>query len=931
MYLLRGKASIYVILALVVAVFSMSYWLASLYTDWLWFGTLNYQSVFLTVLLTEMGLRVAIGLLFFAFILFNLLFTRRFLLEKVENFQHLRRQHLDENVIVIQQPPIEEWLGLINKRTVFLFFIIISAVLAFMTSSAFSGDWITVQKFLNATDFGKTDPIFNKDIGFYVFLLPLYQFILSFLTWTTIVTALVVAVIYFLSESMLNNGRIELIKSTQARIHLSALAALYFVFKAIDFFLSRYMLLFSETGVIYGAGYTDINVNLLALTVLAVLSVLTALVILVNIRLRRFNLVMYSVVGLIVTAIILTGVVPSLVERFVVVPNQFHREEPYIAHNIEFTRAAYNLDKIEVASFPAGKLLNADDISNNRATVDNIRLWDWKPLMQTYAQLQELRLYYEFVDNDIDRYMIDGEIRQVMLSAREMNIDKLPAQAKTWVNQHLMYTHGFGVAMSPVNEVTTEGLPEFFIKDIPPVGIDDVPIERPEVYFGEKTDQYVFVNTKTQEFNYPMGDQNVYTNWEGDTGIKINSFFRKLVLAYVLSDYRMIFTGDITPESQLLMDRNIKVRVPKIAPFLKFDDDPYIVISEGKLYWLWDAYTSTNMYPYSEPYQENLNYLRNSVKAVVDAYTGLVDFYIADPDDPIIQVYSKIFPDMFKDLDEMPEDLRRHIRYPIDLFAVQASMYTTYHMTNAQVFYNKEDRWQLPTEVFAGDESRMEPYYTVIELPDSDGPEFVQILPFTPTNRVNMIGWLAGRSDGDNYGRLLVYTFPQGELVYGPMQIEARIDQDGDISQQLTLWSQRGVSVIRGNLLVIPINNAIIYVEPLYLKAEQSSMPELRRVIVAHGDRIVMEPTLELALQRLFGEGIGSPIDKPTLPSDGEAGDLPGDIERPSVISIDQLIQEAERHFNEGQQRLKEGDWAGYGESQNKLREVLERLSEQTI
>lgn len=928
---MRSKTSLYLLIAVALLIFSMSYWIATLYTDWLWFSSLEYQSVFLTVLLTEMGLRITVGLIFFAFILFNLLFARNFILQQIEKFQNQRRQMFDENVIAMQQPPIEEWLSMINKRSVGFIFVITSVLLAFMTSGAFSGDWITIQKFLNSTTFGTLDPIFQKDIGFYVFQLPFYQFILGFLTWTVVVTALSVAAIYFFFESITNNGRIELVKSGQARFHLSALAALYFLFKAVDFYLNRYMLLFSESGVVYGAGYTDVNVNLLALLVLAILSLLTAVIIMVNTVAKRFNLVMYSVVGLIVTAIILNGVVPSLVERFMVLPNQFHREEPFIAHNIEFTRAAYNLDKVEVASFPAGRVLQAQDIQENRATIDNIRLWDWKPLKQTYAQLQEMRLYYEFSDIDIDRYIIDGQIRQVMLAPREMNIDKLPVQAQTWVNQHLVYTHGYGVAMSPVNEVTTEGLPEFFIKDIPPVGIADIPITTPEIYFGEKSNQYVIVNTKTPEFNYPMGNQNVHTSYKVDTGINVGSLTRQLIFAYVLSDYKLLFTGDITSESQVLMHRNIRERVPKIAPFLTFDNDPYIVISEGKLYWMWDAYTSTNMYPYSEPYRPDINYLRNSVKVVVDAYTGLVDFYIADFEDPIIKVYESIFPEMFKNLDEMPADLRSHVRYPIDLFSIQAAMYTTYHMQNTQVFYNKEDRWQLPTEVFAGEQIRMEPYYTIIELPDSEGPEFVQILPFTPTNRMNMIGWLAGRSDGDNYGRLLVYEFPKQELVYGPMQIEARIDQDGAISQQLTLWGQRGVSVIRGNLLVIPVDDGIIYVEPLYLKAEQSAMPELRRVIVAHGDRVVMEPTLEAALKRLFGADTGAPA----APSPQPGVPPTDDVTQPDVVipdrTIADLAREAERFYNEAQERLRNGDWAGYGESQQRLKEVLEQLSRQTI
>ncbi|MBO8138262.1 MAG: UPF0182 family protein [Desulfotomaculum sp.] len=914
------KKLFWYLLTIVFLLFSTSYWLANLYTDWLWFSSLNYQSVFTTILFSELGLRLATGLIFFIFILLNLLLTRNFLLRKLEEFRYNRRQIFDGNVIVIQQPA-EQWLDKINKRSVGLIFLLLGLVLAFMTSSAYSGDWITLQKYLNSVKFGDTDPIFNKDIGYYVFKLPFYEFILSFLTWTIVATVMIVGAVYFFAEALENRGRFELLKSTQSRIHISTLAALFFLLKAVNYYLNQFGLLFSTGGAVYGAGYTDTHVILLALKVLAVLSLLTAALILINIYLRRFKLVLYSVIGIVAVSILLNGIVPYIVERFVVEPNQFNREKPYIANNIEYTRKAYGLDKIEQKKFPAGETLEVKDIQENRETIENIRLWDWKPLQQTYAQLQEMRLYYEFSDIDIDRYYINGDYRQVMLAPRELNQGQLPSQAQTWVNKKLIYTHGYGVAMSPVNEVSREGLPKFFIKDIPPRGAEDVKVTRPEIYFGEKTNEYVIVNTDTKEFNYPQGDKNVYTTYEGEHGIKINSIFKRLLFAYVLSDTKILFTGDITSDSQILLYRNIRERVPKIAPFLSFDNDPYIVISDGKLYWMWDAYTITNMYPYSEPFQGDLNYIRNAVKVVVDAYTGEVDFYIADKEDPIIQSYSNIFPGMFKNLEEMPEDLRSHIRYPIDLFKVQAQMYTNYHMLNPQVFYNKEDRWELPTEVFQGEEQEMEPYYTIIKLHDSKKPEFVQILPFTPTNKKNMIAWLAGRSDGENYGRLLLYEFPKQKLVYGPMQVEARIDQDTTISQQLSLWDQRGSSVIRGNLLVIPVEDSILYVEPLYLKSEQSSMPELRRVIVAHGDRVVMEPTLELALQRIFGKGTGAPEKEISGP---------GAEPQPKNETIDSLVKKAVQIYNQAQEQLKNGDWAGYGESQRQLKDVLDRLVQQS-
>ncbi|MEG6615599.1 UPF0182 family protein [Peptococcaceae bacterium 1198_IL3148] len=914
---MRNKRFIF--LAIVILILSMSYWLAGLYTDWLWFSSLEYQSVFLKIILSEAGLRLVTGLVFFIFILLNLLATRKPLLEAVEKFQLKRRQIFDDNLIVIN-PQADQWVGMINKRSVGLVFIVTSILLAIFTSGAYSGDWITLQKFLNNGTFNISDPIFNNDVGFYVFQLPFYEFVLSFLMWTTVMSILAVGAVYLIAEALPNNGRFAMFKSDKARFHVAVLGAIFFLFKAVDFYLDQYDLLFSSRGVVYGLGYTDAQVSLLALKVLAVLSLVTSLIILINIFVRRFNIIMYSVIGLIVASVVLNGILPYVTERFVVLPNQFNKEEPYIANNIEFTRMAYNLNKIETADYPAGRVLTAQDIQENREIVDNIRLWDWQPLQQTYAQLQEMRLYYDFSDIDVDRYVIDGQYRQVMLAPRELNQNQLPTQAQTWVNQRLIYTHGYGVAISPVNEVTGEGLPNFFIKDIPPTGVKDIPIERPEIYFGEEASQYVIVNTDTKEFDYPKGDQNVYSTYQADAGIKLDSIVKRLLFAYTLSDYKLLFTSDITDQSQILMYRNIRERVPKIAPFLSYDDDPYIVVSNGKLYWMWDAYTTTDRYPYSEPFQNTgENYIRNSVKIVIDAYTGQLNFYIADAEDPLIKAYSKIFPNMFQSLDQMPEGLRAHIRYPIDLFEVQANMYTNYHMENTQVFYNKEDRWELPTEIFAGEEVKLEPYFTIIKLPDSNKLEFVQILPFTPTNKKNMIAWLAGRSDGENYGKLLVYEFPKQELVYGPMQIEARIDQDTTISQQLTLWNQKGSSAMRGNLLVIPIKDSILYVEPLYLQSEQSSMPELRRVIVAHGDRVVMEPTLDLALERIFG--------------DGTKKEQPGDGQQPppdQVVSIPDLAREAAQLYNQAQERLQSGDWSGYGEAQQRLKETLDRLVEQS-
>jgi uncharacterized membrane protein (UPF0182 family) len=712
-----------------------------------------------------------------------------------------------------------------------------------------------------------------------------------------------------------------MLQNISARYHLSFLAAVFFIIKAIGYQLEQYALLFAHRGAVWGPGYTSTHATLIAYKILAIIAILCALAILINLFLRKFRLIVYSIGILLVASIVLGGLYPAFIQKFVVSPNEAVIEKPYLERNIQYTRMAYNLDKIEKKDFPAGKVLSAGDIQANQDTIQNIRLWDWEPLMQTYGQIQEMRLYYEFTDIDIDRYTINGRYRQVMLSARELNQERLPSQAKTWVNQRLSFTHGYGIAMSPVNELSTEGLPTFFLKDIPPTGPTDLKVDRPEIYYGERTDQYVIVNTKSQEFNFPQGDVNVLSTYEGEGGVKINNFLRRVMFALALGDYKMLLSSEVDNSSRVLYYRNIKQRVPKIAPFLQFDNDPYVVLSSGKLYWMWDAYTTTNKFPYSEPYDKVNNYIRNPVKVVVDAYSGQVDFYISDESDPLIQTYSKIFPGMFKNLEEMPEDLRLHIRYPEDLFRTQAEMYAVYHMEDPQVFYNREDKWNIATEQNINKEEKpLEPYYTIIKLPGANEPEFVLILPFTPQNKKNMIAWLSASSDGEEYGKLLAYNFPKQELVYGPTQIEARLNQDTVISQQLSLWNQRGSSVIRGNLLVIPVKDALIYVAPIYLQAEQSKMPELRRVIVAHGDKVVMEPTLEKALESIFGSGT-IPAPQVQLPAAGTQ--IP-------VTSISDLAKSASQLYDDAQNKLKNGDWAGYGESLSKLKQTLAEIVEKT-
>lgn len=905
-----------VIIVAIVAVLMLARWGANLYTDWLWFESLKYQSTFLTIIFSEIGLKIVVGIAVFILLFMNLLPTR----SRIMKAANMGRVIEDEdNVINLYRAPFSKYA---KSGPILALYLLISLIMAFFVSTAVAGDWVVLQKFLHPTPFNITDPIFDKDIGFYVFQLPFYEFLYRLFVWVLFLVAFWVAAAYFVAESISGGQGKSFLKSDAARYHLSALAAVYFMARAFGYRLEQYNILHSAGGIVYGPTYTDIHANLLAYKILFWVSLVVAVAILVNIFMKRFRLVLYSIAALVIISVLVGGIYPVIVQKIVVVPNELNKETPYIENSIKYTRMAYNLDEVVKKDFPAGRTITADDVRNNMDTVENIRLWDYRPLQQTYAQIQEMRTYYELKNIDVDRYVINGEYRQLMLSPRELNQEQLPENAKTWVNQRLKYTHGYGIVASPVNKVTTEGLPQLTIKDIPPVTGSDIKVERPEIYFGESTDDYVIVNAREEEFDYPKGDENAYTMYRGNNGVRIGSLLKRVMFALSLGDYKLLLSSEVTSESQVLYYRSLNQRVPKIASFLKFDKDPYMVIEGGKLYWIWDAYTTTDMYPYAEPFEGGLNYIRNSVKVVVDAYSGVIDYYISDDSDPLIKSYSSIFPDMFKPIADMPAGLRSHIRYPEDMFMVQANKYLTYHMEDPVVFYNKEDKWNLPAEIISGNQKNMEPYYTIVKLPGESKSEYIQILPFTPHKKINMISWLAGRSDGENYGKLLLYEFPKQELVYGPQQIEARIDQDSYISQQITLWSQKGSQVYRGNLLVIPIKDSLLYVEPLYLQAEQSKMPELRRVIVAHGDRIVMEPTLDEALNKLFGKG--TTAQETPMPQGQQP--QPGTI----IDTVKGLAAEASRIYEDGQNKLRAGDWAGYGESTRKLKEILDDLSRRT-
>ena len=733
--------------------------------------------------------------------------------------------------------------------------------------------------------------------------------------------------------------------------HLLVLAGIMVLLVALGYHLKAYGLLYSTQGPAFGASYTDVHVRIPVFRVLMVLSLLWSLFLIYNAFRPKMKLLLISGGVWIVAILVLGNGLPILVQQVVVKPNELAKESPFIAHNIEFTRKAYNLDNIKEVDFETDEELSAEEISGHDVTIQNIRVWDERPLLQTYRQIQAIRLYYDFANMDVDRYMIDNTYRQVMLAARELVVNQLPPQAGTWVNRHLIYTHGYGLAMSPVNEVTSEGLPQLMIKDLPPVVDIDLKIDRPEIYYGEKTDQYILVKTSTQEFDFPKGDKNVYTDYQGKGGVAIDSFLKRLLFAVEFQDPQILFTTYLKPESRIMFNRRIKQRVKALAPFLAYDTDPYMVVSGGRLYWIQDAYTISNMYPYSKrsknPFRSlGLNYIRNSVKVIIDAYDGDVSFYTIDEQDPILRTYAQIYPDLFEPLAKMPADLKKHLRYPTDKFEIQVQTYARYHMQDIQVFYNQEDLWEPPDEIYGDNRQLMKPYYIIIKLPQEDREEFLLMLPYTPAKKDNMIAWLAARSDLPNYGNLIVYKLPKEKLVYGPMQIEARIDQQTEISRELSLWGQRGSRVIRGNLLAIPMSNAFIYVEPIYLEAKQeaqrpvpvpqsqsgvkpqtqqaarparkgstttASLPELKRVIVVLGNRVVMEKRLDMALNRvLLGEIVRR---KETSPLMSE----------PDAVS--DIGVQALKYYNKAKNYLRQGDWAGFGRELEKLENILKQLS----
>ena len=892
-----------IIAAVVMLIFFMDY-----YGDWLWFQNMGFGQVYTTVLGAKFLTFAVFFIIFAVFAGANIVVARR--------WGSATRQ-----VRVVAVEPPHSLLGLIFHEPYARYvWAILVVVFSFIMGASASTSWMTFLQFLHRSPFGVSEPIFHQDLGFYVFSLPLYYFFQGWCLSTLFLVAIGLGLSYYLDRAIgVQENRFYIYPRVKS--HLAGLGGLFLLGIAWTYWLKLCGLMYSSSGVAYGASYSDVYARIPAYWILMILTVALAVFLFLMPVVNRWRWVLYTIGVYIVVLIGLSWIYPGIVEKYVVKPNELTKETPYIENNIKFSRLGFGLDKALEKPFAVDQSLTYQDIQNNEPTIHNIRLWDHRPLIQTYKQLQEIRLYYDFNTVNVDRYQVGNKYTEVAIAARELPTSLLPSLARTWVNEHLVYTHGYGVVMSPVNEVTGDGLPKLIIKNIPPESTDVTEITRPQIYYGEETESFVVVHTTTKEFDYPKGNQNVYASYEGRGGVQMSSFFRRLVYSWKFFDPNLFLSSYINDDSRIMFHRNITDRDYTIAPFLQYDSDPYLVVGDdGHLYWIHDAYTTSNMLPYSQPFPQKSsrswpNYIRNSVKVVIDAYNGDVSYYIIDPSDPLIQTYSKIFPALFKPIEDMPPFLRKHIRYPLDLFTIQAEMYATYHMTDPQVFYNKEDLWNIPQEIYKNEQQSILPYYIIMRLPDSTSEEFILMLPLTPSGKDNMVAWMCARCDGDNYGQLLIYMLSKEKLIYGPMQIEARINQKPDISSELTLWGQQGSKVIRGNLLIIPIEHSFIYVEPVYLQSEQSEMPQLKRVIAVHGDELEMRRDLDEALRAVFSvTGVPEEQTAKAL-TQIPTGPVPA------------MAQEALNHYNKALNYLKQGNWGKYGEELGQMKQILESMA----
>jgi uncharacterized membrane protein (UPF0182 family) len=911
----KGRLFVFGVLALLFLLINSFTGIVKFATDYLWFKEVGYTETFLTKIKAQAVIGVPI---FIILTILLYIFIKR-----------LKKKYDEESEIIN-----------VNKKVNLVIKLISGGASLFLTLNITSSMWFQILQYINSVDFGTKDPVFNNEVSFYVFKMPLINTVISFLI--SVLFLMAAAIVLFNGYLALKEGiknvseqfedirqfprqQIDfnkvLNKKFAERIinQLSIIGFLLFLLLGTKYVLRCYDLLYSRLGRVFGAGYTDINITLNLYRVLAVGCMLAAATFFAGARKRKLKTALALPAALIIISILGTSLGWG-VEKFIVEPDQLSKETVYMQYSIESTQKAYGLDNVKTIQFPANDNLTIEDIENNPVVIENIRINDQEPLIQVYNQLQGIRPYYVFYDVDVDRYVIDGDYKQVFLSARELDQDRLNVQARTWVNQYLKYTHGYGITVSTVNSVTPQGQPEILVRNIPPTTETDFNIQRPEIYFGEKTNNYIIVNTDEMEFDYPSGADNVETTYEGKAGINL-SFFKRLLFSIREGSYRMLISKNIDKDSKIIINRNIIQRVSQIAPFIYFDPDAYIVANQddGKLYWIIEGFTVSDRFPYSQPTDLlfdgwDVNYIRNSVKAVVDAYDGTTNFYIADEGDPIIKVYDKIFTDLLKPINEMPEGLRNHIRYSRAYFDVQSDIYRLYHIENPTVFFGREDYWDLANEKYmGGGEGPAGSSYLMFKLPGEEDVEFLLTNQYTPQNKDNMIALLAARNDGENYGELVLYEFPKTKVISGPNMIETKIDQDTNISSQLTLWSQMGSDVLRGNTVVIPIEESLLYVEPIYLKSDtDSNFPEMKMVVASYGEKIVMEPTLDGTIEKLFGTGGQKPRDP-----DIEYGDA----------GINDLINKANLVFHEATSASQTGNWAEYGRKINELEKILNQLS----
>lgn len=876
---------------------------ARILVDYWWFAELDYASVFTRILWTRVWLWVVGFAVAFGGVAVGIVLAQR-------RIGPPQTSYVQWGNLRIRVPSLHRYMTYATWA--------VAGLMGLGGGAATMTLWHRVLLFMNRQPFGVSDPLFGQDVGFYTFTYPLLLELLPLLQGLAWVS-LAVALLLYISAGAFSQQR-QWFLSRPAFLHLCKGVGVLLVLGAAGFFLKRYDLLYTEAGVVFGAGYTDVKVRVLACWVMAVASLGAAAVFFAIRAQQQYARLIAALAAWAGCAVLFFGVLPPAVQWIRVEPNELELETPYIRHNIEMTRRAYGLHDIEEVEYPVREDLTYEDVRSERETVENIRVWDRGPLATTLQEIQGIRPYYDFSGIAVDRYELDDVLTQLMLSVRELN----SRESKTWVSRRLLYTHGYGLCAAPVNESTEEGLPVLMIRDIPPVTPPGLPLDRPQVYYGRNPAEYVFVNTGTEEFDYPVGTEGHYTHYDGQGGVPVAGRFRKLMFATEFRDMKILLSDELVEGSRVMYRRNVSARVRRLAPYLALDDDPYAVIHEGGIKWIQDAFTVSAHFPYSEPVQgKGVNYLRNSVKVVMDAYDGDATFYVADPSDPIIKAYMKIFPNLYRPMEDMPDGLRAHVRYPKDLFNVQAGKLRVYHVQDPRVFFQREDVWEVPREQYLrspgqtgpgyGPRARpMRSYYVTMRLPGYSGAEFILMMPFTPKEKNNMIAWLAARCDGENYGELKTFRFPKGKWIPGPNQVEATIDQNTEISQQLTLWSQRGSGVTRGNLLVIPVAGGVLYVEPLYIQAEQAAVPQLKRIIVAYGGRVAMRKNLEESIRALFG--IGEPAAGP-VPQPEEPG------ARGYPAQAAELLQRTVRQYEEAAEALKE-----YRRRMDEMEETLRRL-----